>query len=123
MNEHRLHIDWTACDGRGLCAELLPELLAEDDWGYPVPRDGMTEPLGRGEPADTPAHGARRRVDYCGSNSLLVRATTWDAVGGLDERFFPANYVDVDLGMKIRERGQVVLCEPRSHLMPMSSAC
>jgi ferredoxin len=37
---NRLHIDWTACDGRGLCAELLPELLAEDDWGYPVARAG-----------------------------------------------------------------------------------
>ena len=40
----RLHIDWTACDGRGLCTELLPELLAEDDWGYPVARDGAVEP-------------------------------------------------------------------------------
>jgi ferredoxin len=35
-----LHIDWTRCDGRGLCAELLPELLDRDDWGYPRPRDG-----------------------------------------------------------------------------------
>jgi ferredoxin len=31
MSGNRLHVDWTACDGRGLCAELLPELLAEDD--------------------------------------------------------------------------------------------
>jgi ferredoxin len=36
----RLHIDWTACDGRGLCIELLPELLDRDDWGYPIPREG-----------------------------------------------------------------------------------
>jgi ferredoxin len=35
-----LHIDWTACDGRGLCAELLPEILDRDEWGYPVARDG-----------------------------------------------------------------------------------
>lgn len=33
-----LHIDWTKCDGRGLCTELLPALLARDEWGYPVPR-------------------------------------------------------------------------------------
>lgn len=33
-----LHIDWTACDGRGLCAELLPRVLDRDDWGYPVAR-------------------------------------------------------------------------------------
>ena len=31
MSTTRLHIDWTACDGRGLCAELLPDLLTEDD--------------------------------------------------------------------------------------------
>jgi ferredoxin len=35
----RLWVDWTACDGRGLCAELLPELLDRDPWGYPLPRD------------------------------------------------------------------------------------
>ena len=31
-----LRVDWTACDSRGLCAELLPELIGRDDWGYPV---------------------------------------------------------------------------------------
>ena len=34
----RLHIDWTRCDGRGLCVELLPELLGRDQWGYPESR-------------------------------------------------------------------------------------
>ena len=34
-----LHIDWTSCTGRGLCAELLPELLDRDEWGYPMPAD------------------------------------------------------------------------------------
>lgn len=33
-----LRIDWVACDGRGLCADLLPELLELDPWGYPRPR-------------------------------------------------------------------------------------
>jgi ferredoxin len=36
MATTRLHIDWTACDGRGLCAELLPHLIGRDEWGYPV---------------------------------------------------------------------------------------
>ncbi|WP_344751651.1 ferredoxin [Gryllotalpicola koreensis] len=31
-----LHIDWTRCDGRGLCSEILPELLERDEWGYPL---------------------------------------------------------------------------------------
>jgi ferredoxin len=36
-NGVKLHVDWTVCDGRGLCVELLPELLDRDEWGYPVP--------------------------------------------------------------------------------------
>ena len=40
----RLHIDWTRCDGRGLCTELLPESLSRDEWGYPLPIDGSREP-------------------------------------------------------------------------------
>jgi ferredoxin len=43
MSETRLHIDRVACDGRGLCLELLPELLAEDPWGYPAGRDGQRD--------------------------------------------------------------------------------
>ena len=32
----RLRVDMTACEGRGLCAELLPEVIALDDWGFPI---------------------------------------------------------------------------------------
>ena len=35
----RLHVDWTRCDGHGLCADLVPELLTRDEWGYPMARD------------------------------------------------------------------------------------
>ena len=34
--KRRLEVDIIACDGRGLCAELLPELVHLDDWGYPI---------------------------------------------------------------------------------------
>lgn len=34
----RLHVDWTRCDGHGLCADLLPEVLTRDEWGFPVSR-------------------------------------------------------------------------------------
>jgi ferredoxin len=40
---HRLHIDWTRCEGRGLCTELLPSLLRRDDWGYPLGRNGVRD--------------------------------------------------------------------------------
>jgi ferredoxin len=32
----QLRVDPVACDGRGLCAELLPELITADEWGYPI---------------------------------------------------------------------------------------
>ena len=33
---HELRVDWPACTGRGLCHEVLPELIDLDEWGYPV---------------------------------------------------------------------------------------
>ena len=35
----RLRVDFIACDGRGLCAEALPELVTLDDWGFPMVSD------------------------------------------------------------------------------------
>jgi ferredoxin len=32
----RLRVDMIACDGHGVCADLFPERIQLDDWGYPV---------------------------------------------------------------------------------------
>ena len=40
-----LNIDRVACDGRGMCAELLPELIDLDEWGYPVVRMAEVPPV------------------------------------------------------------------------------
>lgn len=32
----RFVVDPIACDAHGICVELLPELIALDDWGYPI---------------------------------------------------------------------------------------
>jgi ferredoxin len=32
----RIKVDPIRCDAFGMCAELLPERIALDDWGYPV---------------------------------------------------------------------------------------
>jgi ferredoxin len=40
----RLAVDRIRCDGRGLCAELLPELIDLDDWGYPIIRESAIPP-------------------------------------------------------------------------------
>lgn len=35
MSQH-LRVNPIACTGHGLCAELLPEHVSLDEWGYPV---------------------------------------------------------------------------------------
>jgi ferredoxin len=36
MSDKRLRVNPISCDGRGLCAELFPERVRLDDWGYPI---------------------------------------------------------------------------------------
>jgi ferredoxin len=63
--EVSLSIDRIRCDGRGLCAELLPELIRLDDWGYPIIA-----------PGPVPAHLAplaQRAVEDCPVVALALR--------------------------------------------------
>ena len=53
----RLEIDWTRCDGHGLCARLLPERLGLDEDGFPVLKS-------RDVPDNVLEH-ARRAVSAC----------------------------------------------------------
>jgi ferredoxin len=62
-----LRIDRIRCDGHGLCAELLPELIAIDDWGYPIIKAGTV-------PASLVQH-ARRAVDACPVLALRLART------------------------------------------------
>jgi ferredoxin len=36
MTTLRIFIDPVACDAYGYCAELLPEAITLDEWGYPI---------------------------------------------------------------------------------------
>ena len=60
-----LAVDPITCDGHGLCAELLPELIQLDDWGYPIIRT-----------SEVPPHllpVARRARHLCPTLALLLR--------------------------------------------------
>lgn len=63
----KLHIDWTACDGRGLCMELAPELLDRDEWGYPLARG----PRGSAVPAEH-LDAAHEAVAACPKRALTL---------------------------------------------------
>ena len=40
-----LRVDWPQCHARGVCAELLPEVVELDEWGFPIVRGELTEDL------------------------------------------------------------------------------
>ncbi len=61
----RLAVDRIKCDGHGLCAELLPELIRLDDWGYPI--------VAPGEVPDHVLPLAQRAVEGCPVLALALR--------------------------------------------------
>ena len=60
----QLRINPIACEAHGLCAELLPELIRLDDWGYPIIEQERT-------PAEL-LDLARRAVDACPTLALML---------------------------------------------------
>jgi methionine sulfoxide reductase heme-binding subunit len=77
----QLRVDPTACTGHGLCAELLPELIALDRWGYPLlaAQAVPANLLGR----------ARRTVSDCPALALRLTTATAPAAttdGSLEQR-------------------------------------
>jgi ferredoxin len=34
--QRHLRVNPTLCSGYGYCAEIVPELIGVDDWGYPI---------------------------------------------------------------------------------------
>ncbi|HXP18867.1 MAG TPA: ferredoxin [Streptosporangiaceae bacterium] len=71
--KHQLRVDPVACSGHGLCAELLPELITLDEWGYPLLAD-------RRVPASL-AKRARRAVTDCPALALLMSEAPGTASG------------------------------------------
>ncbi len=60
----RMRVNPIACTGHGLCAELLPERISMDEWGYPIV---SPQPVPPGLEAL-----ARRAVTDCPALALLL---------------------------------------------------
>ncbi len=62
--KHVVRVNPITCDGHGLCADLLPERIRLDEWGYPLidpqPLDRITE------------QHARRAVSACPTLALKL---------------------------------------------------
>ncbi len=64
MTHHTLQIDWTRCDGHGLCMTLVPDRISTDDWGFPL--------LRRADVSRTELPDARRAVAMCPALALRL---------------------------------------------------
>ena len=60
----KLRVNPIKCDAHGLCAELLPEWIRLDEWGYPILNEAQI-------PRELEAH-ARRAADACPTLALLL---------------------------------------------------
>ncbi|MEA2429141.1 MAG: ferredoxin [Thermoleophilaceae bacterium] len=61
----RLVVDPIACTGHGMCAELFPEWIELDDWGYPILNSAEV-------PSELREH-AERAVKACPALALRLR--------------------------------------------------
>jgi ferredoxin len=64
---HQLRVDWPTCKARGLCHELLPELINLDEWNYPIVRGTITDEL---------VHLAREAARACPTAALRLDASS-----------------------------------------------
>lgn len=74
-----------------------------------------------GEPMDAPGYMQRLQVDqnYSAVTAacLMIRKSIYEDVGGLDEQAFKVSYNDVDLCLKVREAGYLIVWTPHSLVM------
>jgi ferredoxin len=63
----RLRVNPITCTAHGMCAELLPERISLDEWGYPIldERALTAEQLGH----------AKRAAEACPTFALLIART------------------------------------------------
>jgi len=64
MTKLELRVNPIACDGHGLCAELFPERVTLDEWGFPIVDE---QPI----PKELEKH-AQRAVSECPKVALML---------------------------------------------------
>ncbi len=63
--ERRLRVNPILCTGYGYCAEIVPELIGVDDWGFPIVSTAAIED-------DNLLSLAKRAVATCPRLALMI---------------------------------------------------
>jgi ferredoxin len=59
-----LRVDWIRCDGYGLCGDLAPDVIALDEWRYPIILAGSIPDVLRSD--------VQRAIDCCPMRALSL---------------------------------------------------
>lgn len=105
------HADRTSFEYAGAAGGFI-------DWlGYPFCRGRIFGDVEHDEGQyDTVAD-----VFWATGAALMVRRSDWEAVGGLDARFF-AHQEEIDMCWRLRSRGRRIVCLPSSHVWHVGGA-
>jgi len=125
-NDTRVVAGWldALIDGFALfpTAGLIGSKLHYDDGslqeaGGIVWRDGSCWNYGRRDDPNRPQYSYARRVDYVSGCSIAIRTSLWRELHGFDPHYAPAYCEDVDLCLRLVERGYEVWYQPRSRVV------
>src|SRR5262249_52938458 len=93
-----------------------PKVLYPDgrlqEAGAVINTDGTARLVGLVDDPGRPRYNYARDVDYCSAVCLMLRKDRFLEVGCFDERLAPAYYEDVDLCLRLRERGWRIVYNP-----------
>lgn len=124
-----LHSEWlsemVALSQQSGVGAVSPRLLRPDGTlqhaAYLLGLDGTVASPLAGQPAEYAAPLLRtqvlHQVSAAGSDCLLIDRDLYLAVGGMDAQQFPLDFSDVDLCLKVREKGQRILWTPFATLL------
>lgn len=65
----RVRVNPITCEAHGMCAELLPERIALDEWGYPIVNERPLSP--------DLVSNAQRAARACPTFALLFERDRW----------------------------------------------
>ncbi|CAA9527460.1 MAG: hypothetical protein AVDCRST_MAG85-3370 [uncultured Solirubrobacteraceae bacterium] len=89
--------------------------------GFVLWKDGTVSEIDDESAPQIMARSEPYSVDY-GTACTLVERDLWAAIGGFDERFFPAMYGDADLALAAWRHGRLVMVDPGSAVVHHSNA-
>lgn len=95
---------------------LYPNGRVQHAGGYIRPGDAFAFHVGRNEEDDGQA-GVPGDVEYVTGTSFALHRRVLEAIGGLDEGFYPAYYEEIDYCYRARRAGFRIVYQPKSLLV------